>query len=163
MGRGVLSFADKVRKLIREKGTDQPVTAADLALALDDLPLGKKGNKKLHTTLCELIRIGDIVRAGTAKFMWQGRKKEPTHQERMWRVIRCRRSVTIEDLMELAGVKKYYAVEYTCHLARTGYLRKTGRGRTACWVLIKDTVAVPPSKQSLQRARSRERGAGSEE
>ncbi len=149
------SFADELRKLIRTMGTMQPVAAADLAAELDDLPVGKKGSRKLHSTLCELMRLGDVVRAAPGWYMWQGRKKEPSIQERMWRVLRCRRSVTIEDLMELAGAKKYYAQEFMDHLVRSGHVRKTGRGKTAHWALVKDTVRMPESKQARQRRLAR--------
>lgn len=144
------SFTNRVRQVLKELGSKEPVKvkAIDYRLGLD---YGTKHAKRLHAALGDLVKMGDAVRTAPGEYLWQNRKKPPTIGERMWRVLRARKVVALEDLQELAGAKRSYAEEYMRHLVRSGFCRKIGRGKQARWRLVKDPVKMPETRQRARR------------
>jgi hypothetical protein len=68
----------------------------------------------------------------------------------MWRVLRAKRTVTVEDLLMMAGAAGSYAREWLGMLEARGVVRKAGQK----YVLIKDHVEMPENDAKAERLRA---------
>ena len=72
----------------------------------------------------------------------------------MWRLLKMRRRVTVDDLVEMAGVSRDYAREWLLILVRREVARKIQEpGKAGLWVLINDTAEMPLDENKAARLR----------
>ena len=74
---------------------------------------------------------------------------KPEIQEVMWRLLRSRRTVTVEDLQEMAEAEESYVLEWLRMLIRRGIVRESG----GSYQMIKDTVEMPRNDEKAERLR----------
>uniref|UniRef100_A0A6M3KS64 Putative transcriptional regulator n=1 Tax=viral metagenome TaxID=1070528 RepID=A0A6M3KS64_9ZZZZ len=153
------TFTDRVRQvLIGENGGE--IEAADIASKLD-LDYGQKHMRPLYNALRELVRQGEAerVQAGTYRSIRRTGKK-PELQQVMWRFLRVRRTVCADDLQEISGASRDYALEWLRMLEKHGVVQTFERDHTAMFRLIKDTIDMPANdekKARLKRIRQAKR------
>ncbi len=130
------TFAGKVRKIILDNG---PIQRCEIAEYLD-LTTGRE-RSKLSGALCDMVKSNRIRRVKTGVYAAPVKEKStPKKQEVMWRVLRARKVVTANDLVELAGVTKGYAQEWLRTLVKWEAVRRLENGKHR---LIADTVQPP--------------------
>lgn len=142
--------ADTVRKLmaqLSEGGTLVTTEAIFDALGAA-LPATRR---KIRDTIKDLKRTGEIESVDRGVYRWHGGKpaSAPEIREVMWRLLRARRVVTVDDLRELADASEHYAKEWLLTLAKHGVVRKTG----ARYQLIKDTLVMPDLTDNAEKLR----------
>lgn len=78
----------------------------------------------------------------------------------MWRLLKIRKTMTYDDLQELAGVSRSYAQEWMATLIRRGVVKKLGSGK---YTLINETRHEPePEKRRLNRLKIKGKPRGIE-
>jgi len=144
------SFADKIRKTVEKLDTDH--TGITARAIFDDLGISLSETKsRAYSTLRDLTRSGEVERIGRGIYRWRGKKKgKPEIRKIMWRILRARRNITVEDLMELAGASEAYAREWLQMLDRREIVKHMGRGR---YRLINDTVTMPDDREKALKLR----------
>jgi hypothetical protein len=81
--------------------------------------------------------------------------KGDTKQEIMWRVLRARRTVTVDDLVEMAGASRVHAGQFIATMIRNEVVRKNGDK----YSMIKDTVVMPRDEKTAAKKRSARKAA----
>ncbi len=139
------SFAGEVRKVIA--GTLGEISISEIADRLGiALP---KTRKRLHTTIRDLLRAGEIERRGEGVYAWKEKARKTERREVMWRLLRARVFVTVEDLQEMAGVSREYAEEWIRMLVKKEIVRKTGKA----YRLVSDPVEMPENTEKAGQLR----------
>ena len=143
------SFADNIRKIVRELGAggaDVPIDAIfeRMGIAL------YKTKRPVYGVLSDLKRAGDIRRVKRGVYAWGGKTAPLEIRQGMWKVLRCRRTVTVEDLMELAAVSESYAREWLTALMNRAVVRRTDSGH---YRIINDPVTMPDLDDNAQKLR----------
>jgi len=147
------TFADKVRKLCRELGaagrefgTDELAERLDMVFA--------QHKKPLYKALHDFEKCGEIQRVRRGVYRYKGKNKPPETQERMWRILRARRKVTVTDLQELAGADANYAREWLRMLGRNGVVKKAATTDGAfVFRMVSDPVVMPRNEKKAERLR----------
>jgi len=143
------SFADKVRKVMEQLGGGDTLVTTDaiydaLGVALPE------SKRRVRTAIKDLKKSGEIESVDRGVYRWLGKTAPaPEIREAMWKLLRARRVVTVDDLRELAGASKRYAREWLLTLAKHGVVRKTG----ARYQLIKDTIVMPDLADNAEKLR----------
>jgi hypothetical protein len=147
------TFAGKVRTAIRELcGSGiREFSVDEIALGKLDLLTGAE-KRPVRAVLHDMAKAGEIerVRPGVYRTVRRGKAK-PELQHVMWDILRFRKKVTIEDLVELAGATDGYAKEWLENLAHWGVVRRTGS--PGVWQMIADPVAMPRNDHKAERLR----------
>ena len=110
------SFAQKVWDAVIEAARGKDEVSANRLSILLGLMTGKD-HKRLLNTLSDLAKSGRIVRIRQGVY-GPAADRNPDKREVMWRLLRMRRTVTVADLVEMAGVAESYAVEWLHMLAK---------------------------------------------
>ncbi len=113
-------------------------------------------HKRLLNTLSDLSRTGKLRRVGQGVYAAPlgGIGKPPSMWQRMWNLIRMRKRVTVDDLVELGEVSHAYALECLQILVRRGYVRKIQEpGLKGIWVVVKDAVEAPENVDKAAKLR----------
>lgn len=129
------TFTGRIRKVAQSLTLQNSTfTARELSIVL--YVQTRKEDRKIRDVIKELCKAGEIVRTGRGVYMYVGKpKKKKQLQEIMWKVLRDRRNVTVENLRAFSGASEDYAKEWLRLLKRRGVVAETnGRYR-----LIKDT------------------------
>jgi len=153
------SFAGKIRKIVRD-AAGREVAAKEISWALD-LDAGKKASVSLYKTLGNLARSGEIERVRPGVYKWKGKDpgalllaRKTRHmtqlREIMWRVLRAKRTVTVDDLRELSGANERYAKEWLNMLVRRGVVRKN---KNKTYQIVSDPVQMPQDEKKAERLR----------
>jgi DeoR/GlpR family transcriptional regulator of sugar metabolism len=159
MGAQSKSMAARVLAAVKEIGGE--IRAADLF----DLLVLQTGaqEKTARNALSDMANDGRLVRVrpGVFRLPETARPKPVSKQERMWRVIRARRRVTLADLQELAGVTKEYAKEYLLMLTKRAVMvrQPQPQNRPHVWVLVNDPVEMPENTEKAARYRAKRKAA----
>lgn len=115
---------------------------------------------RIYERLRGLVRAGAIRRIKKGVYQYCKPLAQPgtgsTKQEVMWRLIRARRTVTLDDLVELADVPRTTASVFCGNLVRNDVARKVSAGK---YQLIKDPVAMPRDEKTTERKRSARKAA----
>lgn len=152
-GRG---FAGKVREaLMALSKTSAEVTNADLAEKLDLVSGADK--RPMYAAMRDMRKTGEVQRIRPGVHVYVGKNKPPEKKQIMWRLLRARKRVAIDDLVELAGVKRSYAREWLGSLVRQGVVVWYGnRSKPGKYVLkpSKDTVKMPENEEKAARLRA---------
>ena len=130
------SFANTVRKIV--VAADRDVTVPDIAILLD--MISEKEKRRIRHALYDMRKTGEVVRVKQGFYRYVGKSKRSEYREIMWRILRARRSVTIDDLVEMSGASRKYVREWLCMLTIREIVRRHKNGK---YQLIKDPVKMP--------------------
>ncbi len=147
----VETFASRVRGAGQELGNwDRLFTVMDL---VDRMGIQSRADKRmLYQTIRDFVRYGEWARVGKGEYRLAGvRTKQPQKQHVMWRFLRMQRTVTVEDLQEIAGASEDYAKEWLGMLVDRGAVRDHGNGK---FQLIQDTLQMPANDEKAERLRA---------
>lgn len=115
----------------------------------------RKEHKRLLNTLSELSLSGRLHRVRQGVYGPPLVQPLPDRRVVMWRILRMRRRVTVDDLVELAGVSASYALEWLRALvAREVVIKQQATGQKGTWLLINDTVDMPVDTEKAERLRA---------
>jgi hypothetical protein len=149
------TFTGRVRKIMQELGAGgREFGVQEVAVTLDMVSNEEK--RPLYNCINTLRKAGEIQRVRPGVLLYKGRKKgAPEVQEVMWRILRARRTVTIEDLMELAGASHAYAKEWLGMLRRRTIISRTDfpGNKPSKFTMIKDPVQMPLNDAKSDRIR----------
>lgn len=156
------SFADKLRNILRQAGQD----GLDLHTIQEKMDaVGTADNRKVNSALQDLVKSGsaekfkanyvlDTSAIGGKKYTptiyRYIDKQTPAIKDKMWAILRARRIVSVEDLMELAGAGRQYAHEWLRMLERQDVVETAAHG---VYRLIKDPVIQPENVDKAERLR----------
>jgi len=141
------TFAGKVRKIMQDlKGRE--ISTQDIAVMLDMVSDADK--RVLYRILIDFRHSDEIERVKKGVYIYKGKKCKPQLQEVMWRVLRDRRKVTVDDLVEMAGAEESYVKEWLQMLVRREIVRKYKNGN---YLMIKDPVDMPRNEEKAQKLR----------
>lgn len=111
-------------------------------------------HKNILNILSQFYNAGKLQRLRKGIYAPIHRHRPPDKRETMWRVIRMRKRVTADDLVELAFVGKEYAREWLQMLTKREVVRKIQEpGGQAIYMLIRDTVEMPKDEEKAARLR----------
>ena len=146
------TFADKVRAGIREMSAGgREFSVSELALQKLDL-LTDSEKRPVRAAIRDFVKAGELERVRPGVYRTVKRAKvKPELQQVMWDILRFRKKVTIEDLVELAGASAGYAEEWLGNLSRWGVVRQGGKPGT--WQMIADPVEMPKNDRKAERLR----------
>lgn len=139
---------DKTLELAARNGGE--IGTNDVSISL--LLMKKNDHKRLLNTLSELTGEGKLrrVRQGVyAAPVVPAKSSQPEKREVMWRILRIRKKVTLDDLVEIAGVGRDYARQWLSMLAAHGVVRKIDQ----FWLLQHDSVEMPVMDDEAARLR----------
>jgi hypothetical protein len=137
-----------------KKGKDVP-TRVIVKKFGDGTPLTRA---RIYETIRRLERRNAIERVQKGLYRYKNGIQSgngDTKQEVMWRLLRIRRTVTIDDLVELAGVSRVHAGQFLDTMIRNEVARKNGDK----YSMIKDTVAMPRDEKTAAKKRAARRAA----
>lgn len=152
MGKQAESLSARVLAAVNQIGGEVTTTAIFHHLGLQT----RVAEKKALTALSDLFRAGRVLRVRAAVYTIPvGNCLTVPLQERMWRVLRMRRAVTVADLQELAGAAKDYAEDWLRMLHKREVVRRDDQpnNRPSVWTLINDTVEMPIDEAKADRLR----------
>jgi len=144
------TFAGKIRNAGQLLGAD------GLRFTIDDLCHAAglqtyENKRRVRLTLRDLTRSGEFKRVEPGVYLYVGKStQKPQKQAVMLELLKMRRTVTVEDLQELAGVSADYAKEWLQLLVRREVVRAQQNGK---YTLIKDTVEMPVNEEKAERLR----------
>ncbi len=140
------TFAGKVRTIIQ--GTPGSITTRELAEKLD--LVFREDKRPLFAVLRDFVASGEIEKIRNGVFRYKSKQEPPQYQEIMWRVLRSRRKVTVDDLIEISRAEKSYVKEWLQMLVRREIVRKHANGN---YLMIKDPVDMPRNEKKAERLR----------
>lgn len=149
------SFAKSVCDTVRQVSIANGEATAHEVSCLLGLPT-RKEHKRLLNTMSELSRRGKIVRVRQGVYAPAPVTGDPNKQEVMWRLLRMRRTVTIADLEEMAGVSPSYAREWLGLLVKRSIAVvdvPVNPNNPISWRLIKSDVEMPVDEEKSARLR----------
>ena len=149
-------FANQVRLALQEMASTEPVNVKDVARKLDLVSNADK--QPLYKTFRDFLKSGEIERTATDMFLYKGQKSQqkPELREILWRVLRARRSVTAEDLVELSGASTDYVKQWLLMLQRQNVInvrpaeKKSG---AKTYVLAQDPITMPTDDTKAEKLR----------
>ena len=116
--------------------------------------------KKVTTVLSELYQAGRIRRISRGLYGAPLATNAPAKREKrqiMWSILRMRKRVRAEDLVEMADVCEDYALEWLRMLLKQGVVRRElppeGSMVRAVWHLLQDSVEMPECRQNAEKLR----------
>lgn len=130
------------------------VHCGDVAKALS--AKSRVERKRCLNTLSELAIDGKLNRIRQGVYSPVSGLKKLDKREVMWRLLRMRRRITVEDLIEMAEVRPVYAREWLQMLVKHEVVRKIQPqpGKPAVWILIKDTKVMPVDEEKAAKLRA---------
>ena len=143
------TFADKVRKIYRERA-GRDVNNQQVCILLD---LVFDSDKRiLYAAQRDMRARGELVRVRPGVHVYKGKKNKPELQEIMWRILRARRTVSVADLVEMAGAKESYVLEWLHLMVRRGIVRKNSPASgIPKYTMISDPVEMPRNDKKADR------------
>ena len=145
------SFAGRIREAAKSLGAGGKEFRAD-ELGHEAGIQTRKDMRHMYRTIIDFVRAGEIERAERGVYRYRGKPAgRPQIQLIMWRILRARRAVTIEDLQELAGASAAYAKQWLMMLARRQIVRKLSNGK---YHLIQDPVEMPRDEEKAEKLRT---------
>ena len=120
-----------------------------------------KDKKRVRNAILELYQAGELERIGNAIYRLREQPPgKPQIQEIMWKILRARRTVTLEDMEELAGASPTYATEWLQMLVRRKIVRHLKNGNPSTktagkWQMVTDPgPAMPLNDEKAERLRN---------
>lgn len=113
----------------------------------------RDGQRRLSWAVRDLKRVGalEAVSNGVYRLGQSAvHKPAPQKQEVMWRTLRGRRTVSVDDLVEFAGTSRNYAMQWLRMLLKRGVVRDLGNKK---YQLIQDRVENPKDTEKAEKLR----------
>ena len=144
------TFAGKIRLTAQVLGADGVrFTVEDLANAA--AVQSYKDKRRVRQTLQDMARSGEVKRVEPGVYLYVGKPaRAPQKQTVMLELFKMRRTVSVEDLQELAGVSADYAREWLTMLVRREVVRDCRNGN---YTLIKNPDEAPRNDEKAARLR----------
>jgi hypothetical protein len=138
---GEKSFAGKVAKLLAIMDGPGGAPMTRIAEVLD--ATGREGSKKIYTALRDLCRANKALRVspGFYRAVRPAAGRITCKNEVMWRLLRAKRTLTVEDIQALSSVSEAYAREWLRALTHRGIVVKE---RNGAFRLVRDLGPKPP-------------------
>ena len=146
------SFANIVRELLQARGrasVSELVTV--IVAASPEQVAGRKVRPMVQAVMRDLLRSGEAARVAEGEYRWAARKEPVQLRQKMWSILRARRTVSIEDLMELTGASRNYARAWTTMLEGHEVVRRLEDGRVQ---LVSDPVVMPSDTTKAEKLRA---------
>ncbi|MDD2462533.1 MAG: hypothetical protein PHI97_00895 [Desulfobulbus sp.] len=125
------------------------------ALSIELRLKNSREHKKLISALGDLQFSGRLRRISQGVYGPPVQKRLPNKREIMWRLLQMRRRVSVEDLMELAGVSREYAKQWLRVLVKREVVRKEQQpGKAGVWHLINPSADMPEDEDSAAKLRN---------
>lgn len=147
-------FADRVRRAamkLQARSEGQGFPVSDLG---HEAGVGTRaGMKRLHWTIQDFIKAGELERMKRGVYRYIGKAKRDRRPEKrvvMWRFLRMAKTVTVQDLMEASGAGETYVVEWLRLLVKNGVIRRHENGN---YRLIVDRIAMPENTEKAEKLR----------
>ena len=145
-------LAGKVREALRSLGAGgKEIANSALAIELD--MIANKEKQTLYRVIRDFVKSGEITRIRRGVFVYNGKNKQPQLQQVMWRYLRAKKTVTIPDLVAVAGASHAYASEWIYMLARREIVEKIRLGGARKYRLISDPVIMPQDESKAEKLR----------
>ena len=111
------SFANQVRKVAMTADRDFTVPTSRSRL----ISFQESEKSRIRHALHDMRKSGEVVRVKQGFYRYVGKSKKPEYREIMWRILRARRSVTVDDLVEIAGRHRQYVHQWLRMLTIRGW------------------------------------------
>ncbi|SDU27247.1 hypothetical protein [Desulfobacula phenolica] len=143
------TMAGKIRALLTRLSRDSEIVTAQ-ALAWELGLITREEKLPMYGTLKDMRDRGELIDTGKkGEYRFKPAKKKYLRTV-MWRLLRARQIVTVEDLMELAGVSEEYAKEWLRMLTRQDIVKQMKAG---VFKLVADPVVEPLNTDRAERLR----------
>lgn len=146
------SFANMCREQFEANGQ---MTVAELRVSMiktaPEKVVGRKVQPMIQAVLRDLLKAGEIVRVADRTYRWAARKEPVQMRQKMWSILRSRRIVSIEDLMELCGASRNYARHWATMLEGHELVRRLDDGRIQ---LLNDPVVMPDDTTKAEKLKA---------
>lgn len=158
------TFAGTVREVLQDLGKDGAEIIIQEAAVDPRLDLVfDKDKRPLYNTVRDMMLSGEVLRVRPGAYKYIGRMKSPEMQEIMWKVLRSRKTLTVEDLQQMSGASENYTKEWLQMLMRRKIIR---RNKNNTFTLIRDPGPVTPRNEEkaakLRRIRREKKKAAIE-
>jgi hypothetical protein len=149
-----ISFTEKIRQAaqrLKERGKE-PFETSDLGHEAGVRTQAE--HKKMVNAVHEMRKTGEIVSVSRGRYQYIGRKKQ-YRKDKMWRVIRAKRTFSLDDLAELGGASRLYCKEFVALLIRRGIVKKISKpGVLAVYRLVEDPgPGLEPDRKKAEKLR----------
>jgi len=145
-------LAGRVREALRSLGGGgKEITCPALARELD--MVSNKEKQTLYRALRDFVASGEVTRIRRGVYIYNGKNRPQELQAIMWRYLRANRTVTIDDLVAIAGASHNYAAEWVYMLERRKILAKIRTAGARKYRLISDPVIMPENKSKARKLR----------
>ncbi len=142
------SLANRVRLAVNAL-VEQGEECSTTNISIKAKAMNRAEHKKVLNALCDMTKTGELRRERRAVYAIGNRKRPTEKRLIMWRLLRMRHAVSIDELADLAEVHRGYASEWLRTLMKNEVVRLT-RGK---YRLIKDTVDMPAFDDNAKRLR----------
>jgi hypothetical protein len=138
-----------IRKKLKEDWNEASgISAKQLISALK--LTNQKDKHDVYRTLHDFVKRGEIKSLEPGVYRYVGISSKKELKSIMWRLLRARRTVTIEDIQELSGASRKYVVEWLKMLEKREIVRQFKGGK---YRLVNDTVVEPENAEKAFRYR----------
>lgn len=146
------SFASLVREILAEKGQASTTEIKEEAVrrAEPSVIAGRRVRSMVQHSLKDLMASGEVIRVNVGVYRWLNRKEPVQVRQKMWTILRARRVVSIDDLMELADASQDYAKQWLGMLVAHEIVIRQDDGR---YRLVNDTVEQPANEAKAEKLR----------
>lgn len=145
-------LAGRVRKAIQRLDNEgRKIASKALAIELDMIADNEK--QTLYRVIRDFVKSGEITRIRPGVFVYNRKDKQPEIQEVMWRYLRLKKLVTIDDLVAVSRASRDYASEWVCMLARREIVETIRLGGARKYRLISDPVIMPKNEDNAKKLR----------
>ena len=145
-------MAGRVREAIKSLGAGgREIESKALAIELDMVSDHEK--QVMYRVIRDFVKAGEISRVRRGVFVCNRKDKSPELQEVMWRYLRIKKIVTIDDLVAVSRASREYAAEWVYMLARREIVEKIRLGGARKYRLISDPVIMPVNDENRKKLR----------
>lgn len=148
-------YAERVRTQLKRIGADgREVTNQELAVALDLVSDAEK--RAMYRVMSDLRKQNEIRRVRPGVYVYLGKPGDDELRQKLWRVFRRLRTVTVDDLVELTGASEGYAKEFLRMLVKRDVARRIDdpkRKDKSKYQMISDPVKMPEDEEKARRLR----------
>jgi len=147
------SFANLVREELQTRGRASvaELTSVMLSKAAPEQIAGRKVRPMVQAVMRDLLRSQEVARVTDGVYRWAARKEPVQLRQKMWSILRARRVVSVEDLMELTGASQPYAKQWVRMLEGHELVRRLADGRIQ---LVNDPVVMPDDATKAQKLKA---------
>lgn len=153
MARKKGGFADLVRRELeaRGQGSVEDLTSAMVRSAPAEMIAGRNVRMMVQSVLRDLVRSEEAIRVSDGVYRFGRRKTRVELRQKMWTILRARRVVSVEDMEELTGASRSYALEWMRMLERQSIVKRLDDGKIQ---LLHDPIVMPCPMENAEKLRA---------